>query len=71
MVGLQTYRNPTSTSKDELAKKTLTEGSNTFTPILAASKVPTPAPASTLGLPVIYINVDLQKTTRLALKSLI
>lgn len=71
MVRPQTYRNPTSIGKDELAKKTLTKGSDTFTSIPAAFKastlalaftlapIPTFASALTLGLSVIYINVDL------------
>lgn len=65
-----------STNKDELAENALetsTKGSSTFTPILVVFQalILTSAPTSAFGVPVLYTNVDPQKTTKQALKSFV
>lgn len=81
IAGLYTHRNPVPVGKDELAKNVTTESSNTFILSLAIfwAQTSTPAwilahaqaPALASGLPDIYTNINLQKTTRLALKSFV
>ena len=75
MAGLRTRCNSPPAGKDELAGGVPFEGSGTPTPTPAASRAPTPAPAQysapAPGPPGVYTNVDLQKATRLALKSFV
>lgn len=78
MAGLYIYYNLVFIGKDELVGKVFTKNSNTlilspnifqaqiFAPTQASA--PTQAPAPTSGLPNMCTNVDLQKTTRLALE---
>lgn len=71
MTGSRAYCNlPSSANKDELAEGAFTKDSNTSSLIPAISKTPIPALASavTPSLLSMYINVDLQKTTRLVLE---
>ena len=67
------WSNPPPTGKDELAggaPRAPTKGSGIPTPISAASRALTPAPAPTFapGLPGLYTDMDLQRATKLALK---
>ena len=70
MAGPRTRHNPTPVGEDELAGGVSTEGSNTFTSSPAQTPAPAPAqaPAPSPGPPGMYINVDLQRTTRLVLE---
>ena len=72
MANLRTCRNSAPVGKNKLAGSVSTEGSNTSTPSPAISRaqIPTPAQAraSTHGLPGMYTDVDLQKTTSFALE---
>lgn len=80
MAGLCTRRSPRSnplpTGKDKLAggaPGAPNKGSGTSTPTFATSRVPTPAPApaSASGPPGLYTDVNLQKATKLVLKSFV
>ena len=68
----RTRCNPPPAGKDELARRTLFEGSGIPTPTPAASRAPTPAhtqdPIPVPGLPDMYTNIDLQRATSLALE---
>ena len=71
MASLRTYRNPFFCGKDKLAKAPTKEDSIlaiSHAPILALAQAFASAPASTLGPPERYIDKDLQKATKLALK---
>lgn len=73
MARLQTCCNLTPINKNEFAENILgasIDSNNIFTPILNASwaSIPTSNFFLTLSLLSIYINIDLQKTTRLALE---
>lgn len=66
MVKLKTHYNPALASKNKLADRTFIKVSENsiFTFIDIENVIPTPV----LGLPNICINVNLQKTTKLALE---
>lgn len=78
MTKLRTCRNSALIRKDELAKDILTKGNKTFPlfPAISQAQIPIFAQASTFAKvfapipspPNIYTNVDLQRTTKLALK---
>ena len=72
MAGPRTRCNPLSAGKDKLATGAPSKGSGIPNPTLAAFCTPIPAltqdPAPAPGPPGIYTDVDLQKTTRLALE---
>lgn len=78
MTDLRIYRNSTPVKEDKFAKSIPTKDSNTFTSSLAIfwaqtlafTQASTPAWAFvfTPGLPSMYTDINLQKTTRLALK---
>lgn len=80
MAGSHTCYNFPSTRKDKLAKNTLrasTKGNGTSTLTFVAFWAPTLAPAPafaptpTLVLPGLYMDVDLQRATKLALESFV
>ena len=64
MARSKTRHNLALTGENKLVKRAPTEGSDTSTPIPIT--FPTLIPA--LGLPSIYIDMDLQRATRLALE---
>lgn len=70
MGGLRIHCNSTLVSKNEHTKRVFTKNSNILTPILAASQASIfiSTPILVLSLPSIYIDVDLQKATKLALE---
>lgn len=71
MARLYTCYNSALINKERLAENTLRasiKGNSTSTPTSAAFCTPIYAPTSVPNLPDIYINIDLQRTTRLALK---
>ena len=76
MAGPRTRRNPPLGGKDELAGAP-TEGNSTLAvsrapnPAPAQAPAPTSAPASTPGPPGRYTDKDLQRATKLALKSFV
>lgn len=72
MARLGICHNPILIGKYELAGRALTEGSDilSLTLIVFSAFIPTPTqtPALTLNLPDMYMNVNLQKATKLALE---
>lgn len=68
MARLYIYYNPTTAKKDKLAKKASIKGSSIPNLTLAAFCTWISVYTSTLGLPNMYININLQKTTKFILK---
>ena len=70
MAGPRTWRNLPPASKDELAERAFSEGSDTSTSPSAASRasILAPASASAPGPPGKYMDEDLRRATKLALE---